>query len=97
MKFRKLKRRGVVRWFCDKHKGTLWRWQAGKMERNNGDGWGNSVRFPHKSYEEGWKEIKLTTAQRAFPDYYFLEKKQPTGGFVLSVPQPISFATPIAT
>lgn len=71
MKFRKLIKRGVIRYFQDDHEANLWRWAAGKMQTHNGDGWNPSVRLPHvKHYENGWKEISEKHAKKIFPHVF---------------------------
>lgn len=70
MKFRKLRPRGIVRYFRDDTRHYLWIWKSGKMtywpfgaehtERVN------SVRMPEHQYHDNFREITLAQARRSF-------------------------------
>jgi hypothetical protein len=78
MKRRKLLPRFRIRYFRDDNSGTLWRWQSGKMMRNNGRGekdWEPSVRIPHGAYADNFKEIKETVARQSFKRSFMTEEQ----------------------
>jgi hypothetical protein len=81
MKVRKLKKRGVIRYFKDNENYQLWRFKAGKMERINPEtnGWVSSTRSPEKitgHYEGDWHEIPPNMAKYSFPDFFKLKNNE---------------------
>ena len=78
MKRRKLVPRFRIRYFRDDEVPTLWKWESGKMTRNNGGGqsdWLHSVRFPHHNYGANFREIREVAARRFCPQAFMSENE----------------------
>jgi len=69
MKSRKLKKRGIVRYFRDDMR-RLWKYEMARMLVANSEGWNSSNRNLYSTYEYNFREIKKWQAKKLRPELF---------------------------